>query len=176
MSDDESPPRKVYWAGRQWCVTDYGLETIKEHEYYLDVQRLSDRTEGNPDDEPPEIETIRHLAEKGWVDIEDLFAAYIIAAHVHGIGVPKGSLLLTMTRARRTRWGDKAYGRIRREEREASGDKHRFDVMSITDMSRIADKAEAELHQHIEDGADFRLIADPQHPPVVTELDDDDDD
>jgi hypothetical protein len=165
----EETPRKVYWAGRQWCVTDYGLETIREHEYYVEAARLADRTDGDDPAKPPQIETIRHIAEKNWVDIEDLFAAYVIAAHVHGVTVPEGSLLRTMRHARAALWEAETFSRMRAQERAAAGNDSRFDVVSFSDMVRLGDRSSEALADHLAAGADFRFIDDPQHDPAYVE-------
>ncbi len=71
-TDDAPEPRKVFWQGRQWCVTDYGIETIKRDRYYIEAERLGDLTDGRDRDVRPGAERMRHTGGKTWVDIEGL--------------------------------------------------------------------------------------------------------
>ena len=71
---------KIYWKGRQWRVTDYGLECV-ERTYDLDHERLPHRGIGERADKP---DLLVHVAEKPWVDVEDLIVAYAVALAVHG--------------------------------------------------------------------------------------------
>lgn len=82
-TDDAPEPRKVFWQGRQWCVTDYGIETIKRDRYYIEAERLGDLTDGRDRDVRPGAERMRHTGGKTWVDIEDLAAAFAVALQVH---------------------------------------------------------------------------------------------
>lgn len=81
--DDAPAPRKVFWQGRQWCVTDHGIETIKRDRYDIEAERLGDLTEGRDRDQRPGAERLRHAATKTWVDLEDLAAAFAVALQVH---------------------------------------------------------------------------------------------
>jgi hypothetical protein len=76
--NDLSEP--VYWRGRQWAVTGYGLETIGEpYHYFIEAARLGSRGHGGPD----HFSVLRHLLEKGWCDREDLAEAYRQAIRFH---------------------------------------------------------------------------------------------
>ncbi|MDB5433513.1 MAG: hypothetical protein JWP35_4629 [Caulobacter sp.] len=78
---------EIIWRGRQWAVTDHGLETLGEpYHYHLEkgqlVQRWDDGSLGLP----------QHLMEKTWLDVDDFLTAYLVALAVHAedIGpVPK---------------------------------------------------------------------------------------
>lgn len=53
LEEDTTEPREertVYWAGRQWCVTSFGLETVIDHEYDVAAAALGHLTDGS--DEP----------------------------------------------------------------------------------------------------------------------------
>lgn len=82
-ADDAPEPRKVFWQGRQWCVTDYGIETVERDRYYIEAERLGDLTDGRDRDVRPGAERLRHTGGKTWVDIEDLGAAFAVALQVH---------------------------------------------------------------------------------------------
>ena len=66
----------IWWAGRQWAVTGYGIERIDGHRYEIQASRLG-KTRKHP--EGPFCDWHVHLACKG-VDIEDFIAAYRLAA------------------------------------------------------------------------------------------------
>lgn len=82
-ASDEATPRKIYWQGKQWCVTDYGIETVEQDRYYIEAERLGDLTEGRDRDQHPGAERLRHTGGKTWVDIEELAAAFAVALQVH---------------------------------------------------------------------------------------------
>ena len=70
---------RVIWSGKQWAVTDYGIECIIGATYEIEKARLlEDRDYG----------WIKHMAEKTWVDLPDFVAAFgvALAAHVHEVG------------------------------------------------------------------------------------------
>lgn len=61
----------VYWSGRQWAVTAYGIESVGEFEYFIEAERLN------------ENDWFDHMAGKTWVDLPDFAAALYIARYVH---------------------------------------------------------------------------------------------
>lgn len=156
MSDyeDEQPaPRKVYWAGRQWCVTDFGLETVTPDRYYVEAERLGVLTDGRG---PPMAETYRHICRKTWVDIEDLAAAFAVALQIHAgryRPLPDGAYLEAISYGRRQRRHDGIYQVIKL----ARGLKE----PTTGQMLDIGSEAEDVVAVEVEAGRSFNLIPDP---------------
>jgi hypothetical protein len=68
---------KRYWSGRQWMVTNFGLETIQMRGAY---SYFIKKTELHTIDD----HFIRYLKEKGWIDIDDFKAGLRNAIEIHG--------------------------------------------------------------------------------------------
>ena len=139
--EESDPPRKVYWVGEQWCVTDFGVETIREHEYYINAEELGRLTEGGRDGEPM-AEVYRHVSSKTWVNHDDFAAAFALALTIHEGRYPKlpeGALLNAIAHARRRRFMSQVHRQIDharpKEERTSFG--HTIDDMKKA--SRAAD-------------------------------------
>lgn len=69
------PLSDVWWQGREWAVTSYGIEK-RDGTYYVpksDFGLHGDRWSW------PE-----HVAAKGWADVEDFVTAWLVAATLHG--------------------------------------------------------------------------------------------
>ena len=60
----------IYWTGRQWAVTSYGVE-CRDGTYSIDKYRLWENTHGHSWED--------HMAEKGWVDMPDFRQAMAFA-------------------------------------------------------------------------------------------------
>ena len=60
----------VYWRGRQWAVTAYGIE-CRERQYWIEHRRIWEDEERHG--------WVRHLAIKNWVDLADFAEALRIA-------------------------------------------------------------------------------------------------
>lgn len=67
---------EVWWQGRQWAVTAYGLE-CRDGTYYIEKQRLMK-------DIHKQYGWIGHMADKNWIDLEDFTTGYLIALALHG--------------------------------------------------------------------------------------------
>ena len=81
--DDDAAfrPATIIWKGRQWAVTEYGLETLGEpYLYSIEAGRLAetwdDGTLGLP----------QHMMEKEWLDVDDFVIAWLLALQLHGKG------------------------------------------------------------------------------------------
>ncbi len=68
---------KVIWHGRQWAVTDYGLECLC-FRYDIEKERLWEKEK--------EHGWMDHMGEKNWVDVADFAEALRIARHTHKDG------------------------------------------------------------------------------------------
>jgi hypothetical protein len=68
------PLHSIWWRGRQWAVTEYGIEAL-DGTYSFEAKRLTEdiATWGRP----------AHMAEKDWVDIEDFSTAWLVALALH---------------------------------------------------------------------------------------------
>jgi|SRR6516164_3152269 len=63
----------VFWHGRQWAVTSYGVECL-ERPYWIPHRQLWDGEEQHG--------WVRHLANKRWVDLPDFVEALRVARSV----------------------------------------------------------------------------------------------
>jgi hypothetical protein len=78
-------PDEVWWRGRQWCVTQYGLETRgRPYLYSLSVQQIA---EVRSTQDGIVANTVIHLMEKNWLDVDDLFTAWLVSISLHGLNV-----------------------------------------------------------------------------------------
>lgn len=71
----------IYWTGKQWVVTSYGIEA-RDGTYIIAKTRLWRQT-GTHD-------WIAHMQEKDWVDIGDFHEALIFAREKFGYHPKKG--------------------------------------------------------------------------------------
>lgn len=60
----------IYWEGRQWAVTEAGIE-CRDGTYFIDKKRLWE--------EEGKWGWVNQLSEKEWVDIEDFVIALTLA-------------------------------------------------------------------------------------------------
>lgn len=74
---------EIWWRGKQWAVTSYGIECL-DGCYHLEASRLLEHLTGeNPYPWP------RHMATKGWVDVDEFATAWMVAILLHGHGDPR---------------------------------------------------------------------------------------
>jgi hypothetical protein len=60
----------IYWQGRQWAVTPFGIE-CRDGTYFIERDRLWENDDRHS--------WVRHMAGKTWVDLEDFAEALRIA-------------------------------------------------------------------------------------------------
>ncbi|MCR5874393.1 hypothetical protein LRS10_09580 [Phenylobacterium sp. J426] len=145
--------RVVYWSGRQWCVTEDGLDTISGA-YEIDAELLGHLTEWSG---PPMAERLRHVCEKSWVDVEDFAAAFAVALQIHAgkfAPLPEGAFLEALEGARRGRWADDEFDRVRRERSWKTVDMQRSQEISREVDSRLRQRDAA-------GGLPFSQVPDP---------------
>ncbi len=65
---------EVWWRGKQWAVTAYGIERL-DGTYVVEASELS----GKPDYLFP-----MHMATKIWVDVDEFTTAWMVAILLHG--------------------------------------------------------------------------------------------
>jgi hypothetical protein len=89
---DETPVRvregelgQIWWRGKQWAVTDYGLECL-DGRYFLEASRLLDGGCPWP----------LHVGQKKWVDPDEFATAWIVALALHNHPAPPQDKLLAM--------------------------------------------------------------------------------
>jgi hypothetical protein len=68
--------REIWWRGRQWAVTSYGIECL-DGTYSFEAKRLA---EGLHSSGPVEASWCVSMAEKGWVDVDDFATAWLVGA------------------------------------------------------------------------------------------------
>jgi hypothetical protein len=63
--------KPVFWRGRQWAVTKYGVECRDRNRYWVERRRIWE--------DEKQFGWVRHMAEKNWVDIADFAEALRLA-------------------------------------------------------------------------------------------------
>jgi hypothetical protein len=66
---------EIWWQGRQWAVTDYGLE-CRDGTYAIEKGRLLEFG--------ATFSWIQQVGKKTWCDVDDLATAYLVAVAMHG--------------------------------------------------------------------------------------------
>ena len=66
----EKLSKPIYWQGRQWAVTAYGVE-CRDGTYWIEADRIWE--------EEDRYGWVRHMGEKEWVDLPDFAEALRIA-------------------------------------------------------------------------------------------------
>jgi hypothetical protein len=69
------PLTRILWRGRQWAVTEYGIECL-DGTYAIAAKRLTENI-----DQWPWTMQVTH---KGWVDSDDFVTAWLVALSLHG--------------------------------------------------------------------------------------------
>jgi len=80
----------IWWKGRQWAVTEYGIECL-DGKYAIDKSRLLK--------DYPKYVWPQHMREKDWVDLHDFTTAWLVALLLH-----EGSIAARAARADLLRW------------------------------------------------------------------------
>jgi len=158
MTTAEEAKREVYWAGRQWCVTDYGLETIAPDYYYIAAAELGELTLGIAS---VTAERFRHVSEKGWVDVEDFAAAFAVALEVHKgkfPPLPENAFLNALELARETLFEHNHWPLTSTAQQNRSG------IYTMSEMAKVDAEVREMVEQHIAAGGQFRTIPDPHQP------------
>src|SRR4051812_38096408 len=65
---------KIWWQGRQWAVTEFGLEA-RDGTYTIKADRLAENIEHA---------WPVHVCAKNWVDRDDFRTAWLVALVMHG--------------------------------------------------------------------------------------------
>lgn len=69
------PPHAILWRGRQWAVTEYGIEAL-DGSYPIEAHRLGE--------DFAEWSWLMQMGEKNWVDLPDFTTAFMVALVLHG--------------------------------------------------------------------------------------------
>jgi hypothetical protein len=69
---------EIWWQGRQWAVTKYGIE-CRDGCYFIDKDRLAEKL---PLSDVPEWPW--HVSQKIWADIADFCTCFLVAISLHG--------------------------------------------------------------------------------------------
>lgn len=83
----------VWWQGRQWSVTAYGIEA-RDGTYTIAADRLDEGA-----DEHADLGWPAHICEKDWVDTEDFCTAWLVALAMHGTTLKPGTIRAVLGRA-----------------------------------------------------------------------------
>lgn len=68
---------EVLWQGRQWAVTEDGLER-RDGTYSIAKERLNETFDDGS------VDWLFHMGEKTWLDKEDFATAFFVALTLHG--------------------------------------------------------------------------------------------
>jgi len=68
------------WRGRQWVVTTHALRPHSDFYYEIEIDRLA---ETRPFSDDRRSDWLLHMAESGWVDVEDFITAWCVAVVVN---------------------------------------------------------------------------------------------
>ena len=80
------PLHEIFWQGREWAVTGYGIER-RDGRYAIEARRLREDHNGgavDKDGTPVPYTWIGHIGEKGW-DLADFATAFFVACAMHGV-------------------------------------------------------------------------------------------
>lgn len=99
------PLARIFWRGRQWAVTEFGIECL-DGCYCIEKARLAEQIDvwGLP----------AHVTEKIWVDADDFMTAWLVALALHGVRTSKSAVRSALGRAYRAERRPAAHGRGRR--------------------------------------------------------------
>lgn len=78
------PPAEVLWQGKQWAVTDAGIEA-RDGTYFIAASRL--------EEDLPDWSWLEQMRDKTWVDVPDFATAYLVAIALHGYSRIDAALL-----------------------------------------------------------------------------------
>ena len=70
-------PATIWWRGKQWAVTSYGVELLNGT-YAIEGNRLADAAGSWP--------VPLHMSEKKWVDNDEFVTAWMVGLLLHGHG------------------------------------------------------------------------------------------
>lgn len=76
-------PMGIWWQGKQWAVTEYGVE-CRDGTYSIPANELTYDLDGGTNHG-----WIEQMLSKGWVDMDDFRTAYFVALSMHGHQLPK---------------------------------------------------------------------------------------
>ena len=75
-----TPLHAIWWRGRQWAVTNYGVEAL-DGTYAIEARRLTEGLGAIA----PRVWLCEQVACEEWVDVDDLATAWLVAMTLHGI-------------------------------------------------------------------------------------------
>ncbi len=101
------PLHRILWRGRQWAVTEYGIECL-DGTYPIERDRLG--TEPWP----------MHVTGKMWVDSDDFTTAWLVALSLHGVTVEGAKVRDAVSRAYPAKDRPAVYGGRWREPAQAT--------------------------------------------------------
>ena len=129
---------EVWWQGRQWAVTSYGLER-RYGTYFIEAKRLVEQLRG----EHPYSWT-EHVGEKTWADVDDFATAYLVAVAMHGHRLTKAMRAIVMKgHAKAVVSHEKS--KLHREMFPAP--RERFELIDLVELNRRCEAVEAEYRR-----------------------------
>jgi hypothetical protein len=125
---------EVWWQGRQWAVTAYGLE-CRDGTYVLDTKQLVDNAAVHS--------CIEHVGEKTWCDVDDFATAYYVAVAMHGLRLTKAMRAVAAkghSRAVVSHEKGKLY-------RELFPETRRFELVNLSELRRRSGAVDEEYYR-----------------------------
>jgi hypothetical protein len=127
---------EVWWRGRQWAVTEYGLER-RNGTYALEAKRLCGDHKNN-------YSSILHMGEKNWVDVDDFTTAFFIACAMHGKRLTAAEREMLLKHHVKAKYEERLrpyYEKARIALGIQTGPGAMFQIVSVRQLSEICDKA-----------------------------------
>jgi hypothetical protein len=101
--EEDGEARNVLWSGRQWAVTDAGLEgVVYDHREVVPADDLGHILDDGSSE--PELDNVFRISEKTWVDVIEFLTAYELAMRLHQgryVDPPAGTFARSAELARR---------------------------------------------------------------------------
>lgn len=74
---------KIWWQGKQWVVTEFGIE-CRDGTYAVPANELTYDLDSGTNHG-----WVEQMLSKGWADMDDFRTAYFVALSMHGHQLPK---------------------------------------------------------------------------------------
>lgn len=79
--------KQIWWQGKQWAVTEYGIE-CRDGTYAIPSNELTYDLDSGTNHG-----WIEQMLNKGWADMNDFRTAYFVALSMHGHQLPKEKII-----------------------------------------------------------------------------------
>ena len=129
---------EIWWQGRQWAVTAYGLERRDGTYFIAKEDLLHDALAYSP---------IEHIGKKIWADVDDLATAYLVAVALHGSRLIE-PMRAVIVKGYRNATVSHEKGRLHDEMFPPQG---KFEVINATELGRRCRVVDEEYQRRKDD-------------------------